>query len=169
MIASTAVVISKTMESTFSICWDDQSGKEKSLPPLVQKKIRECRDAVLPELNELCKIQGEACNLLAIEREEFELDVMAVESLEQSLERKLAEAKLKGDAFDLCDSDAEVPVVPKTKVKSEKVAISASQPSRAMQSTMEVIDLCDSDNDFWDWETPAASSRPATALKSEDR
>jgi hypothetical protein len=154
------------MESTFSICWDDQSGKENLMNPVMQKKIRECRDAVLPELNELCEIQGEACTLLGIEREEFELDVMAVESLEQSLERKLEEAKMKGDAFDLCDSDAEIPVVPKTKVKSERVATSASQPSRAMQSTMEVIDLCDSDDD---WETPAASCRPPTALKSEDR
>jgi hypothetical protein len=166
MIASTTVTISKIMESTFSICWDDQSGKENLMNPVMQKKIRECRDAVLPELNELCEIQGEACTLLGIEREEFELDVMAVESLEQSLERKLEEAKMKGDAFDLCDSDAEIPVVPKTKVKSERVATSASQPSRAMQSTMEVIDLCDSDDD---WETPAASCRPPTALKSEDR
>lgn len=113
MIASAALVIHKTMENVFSICWDDQSGAStKLIDPEMLKKIRECRDALLPELNRLFEVQTGASELLGIEREEMELDLMAVETFDQSLERRLEEAKKKGEVIDLCDPDAELPDFP---------------------------------------------------------
>ena len=108
MISSASLVIHKTMESVFSICWDDQSGTvAKMIDPAMLKKIRECRDGLLPELNRLCEIQAGASELMGIEREEMELNLMAVETFEQGLERRLEEAQKKGEVIDLCDSDAE--------------------------------------------------------------
>jgi hypothetical protein len=74
MIGSTAEVIGKAFDNVFSICWDDQQS-EALISPEAQKAIRECRDKLLPELNELAEIQRGACELLGIEREEVELDV----------------------------------------------------------------------------------------------
>mmetsp|Transcript_14818 Transcript_14818/g.32186 ORF Transcript_14818/g.32186 Transcript_14818/m.32186 type:complete len:794 (-) Transcript_14818:1105-3486(-) len=122
-IGSTSEVISKAFDNVFSICWDDQQS-EALVSPEIQKIIRDCRDKLLPELNELVKIQGGACELLGIEREEVELDVMGVETFDQTLARKKEEAKKNGDMFDLCDSDAELSIQPKNgvKVKGEKKA-----------------------------------------------
>jgi len=80
----------------------------------------------------------------------------------------LEAAKKSGDSFDLCDSEAEVPVQletkvkseinaiegpfqPKVKVKSEIIATAAAASSsqttnRAVQS---IIDLCESSDDEW--------------------
>ncbi len=85
MIVSASQVIHKTMENVFSMCWDDQSGASaKLIDPAMLKKIRECRDALLPDLNRLCEIQAGASALLGIEREEMDLDLMAVETLVKS-------------------------------------------------------------------------------------
>ena len=73
MIASTSDVISKSMNTVFSICWDDQQA-EALIDPEMQKRMRECRDKLLPKLNELVEIQNGACEMLGIEREEVELD-----------------------------------------------------------------------------------------------
>ena len=170
MIESTSEVIGKAFDNVFSICWDDQQS-EALVSPEVQQQIRTCRDALLPELNELVKIQGSACEDMGIEREEVELDVMGVETFEQTLARKKEEAKKNGDMFDLCDSDAEMSIQPKNgvKVKGEKKAKASSAKSPA-QSDMDVIDLCDSDNDDG-WMKPTASrpksSRPTTSVKDE--
>ena len=166
MIESTFEIISKTIENVFSICWDSQSERADLMDPEMQAKIRECRDSLIPDLNKLCEVQVDACQLLGIAREEVELDVMAVESLERSLERKMEEAKKKGDAFDLCDSDTEINVKPKAiRVKSEKSAVdNTREMSFATQSNTEVVDLCDSDDDDdWnmlniDWKKPSTAS-----------
>lgn len=168
MIESTCDVIKKSLESVFSICWDDQQA-EALVSPEMQKKIRECRDALLPTLNELMKIQSEACDLVGIEREEIELDVMGVETFEQQLQRRKEEAIKNGDCFDLCDSDAELNIQPKkgVKVKAEKKA-SASSATQA-NASCEVIDLCDSDDDDSDfWKKPPASSRSASVGVKEE-
>lgn len=129
MIASAAVVICKTMESVFAICWDDQSGKSNLIDPEMLKKIRACRDALLPELNRLCVVQASASELMGIEREEMELDLMAVETFDQMLERRLDEAKKNGDVIDLCDSDAEddflsaPPTFARMRVKTEEYSM----------------------------------------------
>ncbi|KAL7529808.1 hypothetical protein ACHAXR_004427, partial [Thalassiosira sp. AJA248-18] len=170
MIASTSEVIGKAFDNVFSICWDDQQS-EALISPEMQKTIRECRDRLLPELNELVIIQGNACELLGIEREEVELDVMGVETFEQTLARKKEEAKKNGDMFDLCDSDADISIKPKkgVKVKAEKRSAARSGKPSA-PSGMDFIDLCDSDDDD-EWTKPAASkptpSKQATRVKGE--
>jgi hypothetical protein len=139
----------------FSICWDDNSDKTTLIDPQMQKLIQDCRNALLPELNRLQQIQGDACELLGIEREEVELDLVGVESLEQQLSRRVAEAEENGDLFDLCDSDADVPIPKKMTVKSEKGAARAKSPLKT--SAAGVIDLCDSssDSDFSHFEDDA--------------
>ena len=170
LIEATTEAIRKTFDNVFSICWDD-SQSEALISPEMQKAIRDCRDKLLPELNELVTIQRGACDLLGIEREEVELDVMGVETLEQTLARKKEEAKKNGTLFDLCDSDAEISIKPEkgAKVKAEKRA--AGSKSSVVPSEMEVIDLCDSDesnesDDEW-IQKPAFSRRKSPAVKEE--
>jgi len=164
MIGSTAEVIGKAFDNVFSICWDDQQS-EALISPEAQKAIRECRDKLLPELNELAEIQRGACELLGIEREEVELDVMGVESFEQTMARRKVEAEKNGDMFDLCDSDTEMNILPKNgvKVKAEKKATTRPVESSA-PSAMDIIDLCDSDDDEDEWPAP---SKLARAVKEE--
>jgi hypothetical protein len=69
--------------------------------------MRKCRDRLLPDLNRLRQTQDEAMRLLGIEREDLELDVLAVDTFEQRQEKKLKEAFEKGEVIDLCDSDYE--------------------------------------------------------------
>jgi hypothetical protein len=130
MIQATSDVCKKAIDSVFSILWDTSNAEKSTemMDPETMKKIRDCRNALLPgkfvthvlfspskvcsrptflELNKLVDDQHEACKLLGIKREEIELDVMGVETFEQSLERKMKEAKQKGAVFDFCNSDDE--------------------------------------------------------------
>merc|ERR1712032_1014037 len=146
-IQSTSDVIRKIFDNVFSICWDDQQS-EALISPEVQKAIRECRDALLPKLNELLEIQAGACELLGIEREEIELDVMGVETLEQTLARKREEAEKNGDMLNLCDSDAEISIKPQSRVRVKAEKKAGTGPAKSpVPSDVDVIDLCDSDND----------------------
>ncbi|KAL7499648.1 hypothetical protein ACHAWT_010345 [Skeletonema menzelii] len=142
LIESTAEIVGKSLENVFSICWDDKSDKTTLIDPRMQKLIQDCRNALLPELNKLQEIQGGACELLGIEREEVELDLVGVESLEQQLSRRVAEAEKNGNMLDLCDSDADVPATTKIAVKSERGPI--RKKSSLKTSATGVIDLCDS-------------------------
>jgi len=166
MIGSTSEVISKVFDNVFSICWDDQQS-EALVNPEMQKAIRECRDKLLPELNELVVIQGDACQHLGIERVEMELDVVGVESWEQTMARKKEEAKRNGNMFDLCDPDTEMNIQPEkgVKVKAEKKAAAGSVKTSA-PSKVDIIDLCDSDDDRDEWKMPAAS-KPVQLVKDE--
>mmetsp|Transcript_8989 Transcript_8989/g.17921 ORF Transcript_8989/g.17921 Transcript_8989/m.17921 type:complete len:1419 (-) Transcript_8989:154-4410(-) len=146
LLESTATIVGKSLENVFSICWDDNSDKTTLIDPQMQKLIQDCRNALLPELNRLQTIQGDACELLGIEREEVELDLVGVESLEQQLSRRVAEAEKNGNMLDLCDSDADVPAPKKMAVKSEKGAV-IRKKSPLKTSAAGVIDLCDSDSD----------------------
>jgi hypothetical protein len=176
MISKTALLISKTMKSVFSICWEDQSDKTAPVDPKRLKQIRECRDALLPDLNKLCGVQGGACQLIGIEREEMELDVMGVESLEKSLERKLEDAKKSGNVFDLCGSDAEIDVQPaaSVKVKGEQISTQPKIPpiwpkiSTMASNGCDLIDLCEYEWDD-DWTPPPASgfAKKKAGVKSE--
>ena len=142
---STAGTVGKSLENVFSICWDDKSDKAHLVDPLMQKMIQDCRNALLPELNRLQKVQGYACELLGIEREEVELDLVGVESFEEQISRRVAEAEKSGNMLDLCYSDAEVPVYKKAAVKLEKGITRSKSSSKT--SAADVIDLCDSDSD----------------------
>ena len=145
LIESTASVVGKSLENVFSICWDDQSDKTTLIDPQMQKLIQDCRNALLPELNKLQEIQGGACELLGIEREEVELDLVGVETLEQQLSRRVAEAEKNGNMLNLCDSDADVPAAAKIAVKAEKGIARKKSPLKT--SATGVIDLCDSSDD----------------------
>jgi hypothetical protein len=110
LILSTGESVNKHLENVYSICWDDQSDKTTLIDPGMQQKVRECRDRLLPGISKLCDSQDDARELVGIERKEVEIDVMAVETFDSSLERKLEEAASKGQVVDLCDSDDEYPV-----------------------------------------------------------
>lgn len=155
-IERTAEVITKTMSTVFSICWDDNQA-EAMIDPEMKKRMRECRDKLLPSLNALVDIQGKACEMLGIEREELELELMEVESFEQTMARKKKEAIARGDMFDLCDSDTELDIQPKIKVKGEKKSSSYAAAANGGSQDSDVIDLCDSDEDDDDYgKKPAA-------------
>ena len=101
MITATAQIISKTMESVYSVCWDDQSDKTALIDPAMQQKVRECRDRLLPDLNRLRQKQDETMRLIGIEREELELDVMEVSSWETQNAIKAATGNRKQRAHRL--------------------------------------------------------------------
>ena len=145
-IERTAEVITKTMSTVFSICWDDQQA-EAMIDPEMKKRMRECRDKLLPSLNALVDVQSKACEMLGIEREELELELMEVESFEQTMARKKKEAIENGDMFDLCDSDTELDIQPKIKVKGEKKSSSYAAAATGGSQDSDVIDLCDSDDE----------------------
>jgi hypothetical protein len=108
LILQTSATISKHLQNVYSICWDDQSEQSKNLDQESQRIVRSCRDALLPDLNKLCKDLASVQDKLGIEREALELDVMAVECLDKTIQRKSDEAKASGLVIDLCDSDEEI-------------------------------------------------------------
>lgn len=107
LIHKTGQTISKHLEGVYSICWDDQRETQKIIDPEMKQKIRQCRDALLPHLNKIRDELVAAQELVGIEREAPELDVMAVDSLEHAIQRKIDDAATKGEIIDLCDSDDE--------------------------------------------------------------
>jgi hypothetical protein len=148
MVSSTLQVISTTLERVFRICWEDQADKSTLVDPVMQQKVRECRDRLLPDLNKLCQIQDDARNLVGIEREDLELDVMGVENFEQTLARKLEDAKKSGDAFDLCNSDEETDnrkPPARVNVKPEPGTLGTLRAASIGNGV--IIDLCDSEDD----------------------
>jgi hypothetical protein len=108
--------------------------------------------------------------LLGIKREEIELDVMGVETFEQSLERKMKEAKQKGAVFDFCNSDNEDEHdafgTKTVKVKAEKTTGSFGRAQPAAGGNNDIIDLCDSDDDEEMNRKPAAKPK-GVAVKAE--
>jgi len=107
LIQKTSHTIAKHLEDVYSICWDDQIETQKIIDPEMKQKIRQCRDALLPSLNKLHNELVAAQELVGIERESLELDVMAVDSLDATIQRKIDDAQAKGEIIDLCDSDDE--------------------------------------------------------------
>jgi hypothetical protein len=75
------------------------------MDPVLQGRVRACRDKCLPDLHQLSETVTGAMQLLGIGRDELELDVMGVESWEAQNAKKLKEAMDKGDVIDLMDSD----------------------------------------------------------------
>lgn len=91
--------------------------------------------------------------------------MLGVETFEQSLERKMKEAKTKGAMFDLSSDSYEenIPNVYTVRVKAEKIAHSIMQKGG---SQVDVIDLCDSDDEE-DVTKPAAKRTTGIAVKEE--
>jgi len=96
----------KQVHGIYSVCWEDQSEKV-STDPVMLEKIRQCKDALLPDLNKLRDKHNDVMKLAGIEVEEPELDMMAVASLDTRLAEQLKAAEDKGMVIDLCDSDEE--------------------------------------------------------------
>jgi hypothetical protein len=113
---------------------------------------------IYAELNKLVVSQQQACKLVGIEREDIELDVLGVESFEQTIARKMEQARKEGAVFDFCDSDDEDnnPVQPNNmvRVKTER---KKGTYSRVVSGHSDVIDLCDSD-DEGDKKLPASEA-----------
>ncbi|GFH61100.1 hypothetical protein CTEN210_17576 [Chaetoceros tenuissimus] len=105
LIGQTAQTINKHLEDVYSIYWDDQNDESKMVDPEMQRKVRQCRDALLPDLNKLCSDLVNIHKLVGIEREALDLDVTAVESLDDVIKRTINEAKEGNEIIDLCDSE----------------------------------------------------------------
>jgi hypothetical protein len=131
IIEGTVQVIRKTLESVYSVIWDDQSDTSALIDPVQQQKIRACRDRVLPHLNRLFDVQGSAMELLGLEREELELDVIGVDTVDTRIARKLQEAMDKGEVIGLCDLDSDDNSIANTK--------SAASSMPAVVSTLKKV------------------------------
>lgn len=94
--------------TTFAILWQDQKNENGSAVDFAhQEQVRKCRDKLLPSLGHLSATQGEAFDLLGMEREDLPLEVIAVDSQDERLEKAMKRAAEQGLFFDLCDSDEE--------------------------------------------------------------
>ena len=141
-------VIKNAFSNVFSICWEGQTESKISHPD-TQKKVSEVRMALLPEINRLSSLQDKASKLMGVERQQQDLELMEVDTLDQRLAKQLQEAEKRGDAFDLCDSDVELDVKPKAKVKTGR----KRPPAKAVQvNGVLTIDLCDSDEDVFEFD-----------------
>jgi len=145
LISESGQTISKHLENVYSICWDDQE-QAKMIDPEMQGKVRASRDSLLPTLNKLWKNLDTARNLMGIEREELDLDVMAVESLDNTIKRKLDEATCNGEVIDLCNSDEEIDTI-LSRLPAETPLLSQvkAEPTSNDSSDISISD-CDSDD-----------------------
>jgi hypothetical protein len=96
--------ITSALSGVYSVCWEEHTSRSL-IDPAMHEKIRACRDKLLPDLNRLFDMQKGAMDLVGIEREDLELDVTAVASLEIRLDEQYKQAEQNGDVIDLCDSD----------------------------------------------------------------
>lgn len=165
-IADTTDVMRRSYGAVLSICWDNApTSKSATIDPELQQKMRECRDSFLPKLQDLLKVQKESSDLLGIERDDLDLDVMQVESFEEKLKKREQEARLKGNAFDLCvDSEVDMSVLPVNRIKAEpgvEPAAADARPASFLVGSNGVIDLsnCDSDSDDEHPVAPPAAMR----------
>jgi len=102
MVSAVFDVMKRSLGSVYSVMWDGQTSKTATvMDPRHQQKIEECRNNYLLQLNELRKMQDFAMKLLGIEREEMELDLVAVDTFDQRMEKKMEEAKRNGSFIDV--------------------------------------------------------------------
>ena len=94
--------ISKSLSSVYSILWEDQNDG-RIIDPIHQQKVLACRVACLPILNELRKRQDQVMQVLGIEPPVLDLEIAAVETWEQTNERKMQEAIANGAFVDVDD------------------------------------------------------------------
>jgi hypothetical protein len=94
--------ISKSLSSVYSILWEDQNDG-RVIDPIHQQKVLACRAACLPILNELRKRQDQVMQVLGIEPPVLDMEIAAVETWEQTNERKMQEAIANGAFVDVDD------------------------------------------------------------------
>jgi hypothetical protein len=100
MILATTHVVTRTLQSVYSIFWDDQSS-HALMDQAHLEKVRECRNQCLPALIELRKVQDEVFDLLGIEREELELMSLASIRLSNA-KRKKSRKQLRRASLSTC-------------------------------------------------------------------
>jgi hypothetical protein len=134
MASATDKVITRTLESVYSVCWDDESDTAALMDLVLQETVRACRDKCLPDLHQLGETVTGAMQLLGIERDELELDVMGVESWEAQNAKKLKEAMDKGDVIDLMDSDDDDMETTKSAAVGKPALVSTAKKVKAEPS-----------------------------------
>ena len=107
MILQTVVDVEKALTSVYGLCWETQNDLAAAKDPPLQQKVHAAATGLLPALRRLRESQDVALSLLGIEREDVEIDVLAVDSLQDRQAKMLQEAIEKGEVIDLCDSDDE--------------------------------------------------------------
>jgi hypothetical protein len=109
LIAALEAKLSKTMEAVYSMLWEDGARivneTTKVTNPEQQKLVNSCRDALLPSFLKLDELAKKLLVMVGMSRDDMELEVVAVESLEDKLAKRLDEAKAKGNFIELCDSN----------------------------------------------------------------
>jgi hypothetical protein len=144
-ICLTAGSLRSQLYSVYSICWDG-SKQNLAADPIQLQKTQECRVRLLPSLNALCEHQQGARAILGLKREEPEMELMEVETLEHSIQRRFAEAEQAGTLLNLASDD---------EVKSDETSLPFSSATC----------LFGKEN-----QSPAASNSIATVqLKSEPK
>ena len=157
LVNNTHQIMRKSLENVFSSFFDPEN--DTNVDPKIQESARACRDALLPQLNELLSIQVEVSRLVGIEREGAELGIMQVETLDDRLKRKEEEAKESGNAFDLSGSSEGSEIVSPIPVKSDPDILPPVDTRHEPNSSRQIFDLCDSsDEDENVTETPKISS-----------
>lgn len=105
MIQATGPLMYKSLASVYSVCWEDQQNQFQLVDPVVQEKMRACRNKLLPDLARLRQAQDGALVLIGIEREEEEFELCRVDTWEDRNAKKMNAAKENGNFVDLLDSD----------------------------------------------------------------
>lgn len=166
MVRAVYETIHKNLSNVYRILWEDQTNQMSLISAEERQKIQDCRDKCLPELNDLRQIQNAAMDLLGIDREDLELEMVAVDTFEDTMAKKIERAKQTGDYIDLCDSDEEPEIEPQQssnlakalahqiKVKAEPAVAVAAAPGAPVKKTpvkkSQYIGLYDSDDDSTD-------------------
>jgi len=106
LIRSIALPVRDQLYNVYSICWD---GMKQNLvaDPVQLQKTHECRVRLLPSLNALCEHQREARAILGLRREEPEMELMEVETVDQAIQRRFAEAEQAGTVINFADDNDE--------------------------------------------------------------
>ena len=121
LILAMSQTICKSLDSVYSVCWDNQQAQEL-IDPATKEKTRICRDRLLPELVSFREDQDQTMTHLGIEREEVEFDIVGVDSWEARKAKEMKEAEANGNFFELLDSDDEASILVTPHVKKEKPA-----------------------------------------------
>jgi len=103
MISDSADIIVKTLETIFSVIWEDQSKKAMHIDCNAQ--IRECRNRVLPDIHAITGRMGKAMDLMGIEGPPVDSEVAGVNNGDVQNQSKLSVAQQQNMVIDLCEDD----------------------------------------------------------------
>lgn len=125
MVRALGAAIARSLESVYSILWEScpDNGEDQTVrDPAHEQLVRSCRDKLAREFATLSEMHKSAMSIMGIEREDLELEMVAVDSLDDMLAKREQLAVENGMMVNLCDSaDAEVlpPMAPPMAIKEE--------------------------------------------------